>query len=325
MNEKLEIRSLDQAERMITSVSEEREQEVVLYQCVDSILKEGNTQVIGSADSFHNVAVACVKIAEDYLSACEIVEKGITIHPSNTDLLADAIKYGYKCGNRELCEKYLSVLNEIDKRCWTWRAFSFVIDYIVEFYVSDNGMTELLHTEEELDALVEQYKKRYPDNEDSYFSEYEIYNRFGDKERAFDVLKKAMENINFCPKCWLRYADEMVDLGLFSEAVKPVMKLCNASNASDSVNMSYVYYLRGICQIELLNVGSDNSEEDIFGEIEYDLEKVELVYKSFYKALQSKDIYGNVRDKCWTRIREWAIRTNTECPAYLESMVGCEQ
>ena len=324
MNEQIEIRSIEQAERIVTSITNLREQETILYQCVDSILNEENTEIAGSADSFHNFSITCVKISEDYLTAFEIVELGLKLHPSNTDLLGDAIKYGYKCGKREHCEKYIRSLNSIDKTVWTWRAFSFSIDYILEYYASDDGISNMEHSESELLALVKQYQERYPNIEDSYFSEFEIYNRLGKKEKAISVLKKAMDTVAVCPKCWLRYADEMVDSGNFSEAVKPIIKLCKAANAADSVNISYVYYLKGICQMELLSGISDVNEDDIFADIQYDIKKVEQIYMSFYISLKSEDLYGSLRKKCWARIKELSAKTNTNYPDYISQIADSD-
>lgn len=325
MNGKIEIRSIEQAEKIVTSITDRAEQEVVLYRCVDSILDEENTEIAGSADAFHNFSISCIKISTDYLTAFEIVELGLKLHPSNADLLSDAIKYGYKCGKREDCEEYIRILNSIDKTVWTWRAFSFSIDYILEYYASDAGISNMKDGENELLTLVKQYQERYPSIEDSYFSEFEIYNRLGKKEEALAVLKKAMSIVAICPKCWLRYADEMVDSGKFSEAVQPIIKLCKASSASDSVNIAYVYYLKGICQMELLNGATDANTEDIFADIQYDAKKVEQTYMSFYVSLKSDDLYGSLRKKCLTRIKELSAKTNTKCPDYIEQIIDMDK
>lgn len=319
MSKRIEIHSIEQAERIVAAIHDDVEQEEVLYKCIDSIFSE-TFETSGSADSFHNFSVSCAKIAEDYLTAFEVVELGLTLHPSNTDLLADAIKYGYKSGKRQQCENYLKILNGIDKKVWTWRAFSFVIDYMLECYASDNGISNAKKIEDEIELLVKQYQERYPNDEESYFSEFEIYNRLGLKEKAIHVLEKAMLNISVCPKCWLRYADEMIVLGKFESAVEPIMKLCNAATSSDSVNLSYVFYIKGICQIEFLNNVNDNIM-DIFAEIHYDLDKVEQIYRSFYHALRSSDIYGSLRNKCLARINELSCKTKTNLPEYLEELM----
>ena len=52
MNEKIEIRSIEQAEKIVTSIIDSAEQEAVLYQCVDSILDEENAEIGAQRDRY---------------------------------------------------------------------------------------------------------------------------------------------------------------------------------------------------------------------------------------------------------------------------------
>ena len=97
-----------------------------LFSCQDSLT--------GGADDFHNFTVSISKISNDNRSALQIAEEGLKLHGDNTDLLADAILYGRNCGEREECANWYNKLLTIDKTAWTWRAFSFSIDFLLDEY-----------------------------------------------------------------------------------------------------------------------------------------------------------------------------------------------
>ena len=51
----------------------------------------------GTADEFHNFTTELAR-AGYYGRACSVLEKGIEQYSMNTDLLADYLNYGIKCG-----------------------------------------------------------------------------------------------------------------------------------------------------------------------------------------------------------------------------------
>lgn len=315
MEGQINICSLERAETLVTSFSgDSSEQEQILYKCVDSIFEKKESEISGSADAFHNFAVSCIKIADDYLTAYDVIKLGLKLHPTNTDLLADAIKYGYNCTDIKKCEEYLRYLRTIDQRVWTWRAFSFTIDYLLDCYTSDNAEQNCISDVKE---LAEQYRKRYPHDEDSLYSKYEIHNRLGELTEAMDVLIEALESSDFCPKCWLKYADILVEEGKYTEATKPIIKLCRAPLTSDSVNWSYVNYLKGVCQMALLT----SEGESLFDEQQYEEDKVNQIYMSFYKALISTDTYGNLLKRIKKRIKALQADTGIPLPSVLERVL----
>ena len=66
-------------------------------------LRESDT-IYGDDDDFHNFAVTCSNTLDDNRAAYDIVYEGLKLYPTNTDLLADAIKYGYSCGEKDKCK-----------------------------------------------------------------------------------------------------------------------------------------------------------------------------------------------------------------------------
>ena len=86
------------------------------------------TEVYGTENEFHNLAVHLAKSNLEDL-ACRVLERGLKMH-KNVNLLADYLQYGLRCGYRDKCKEYYGILNRIPKRIWTWRGFSFSIEYL---------------------------------------------------------------------------------------------------------------------------------------------------------------------------------------------------
>lgn len=219
------------------------------YDIIDELLEENaNTIVSGDADDFHNLSVRFSR-QDDYETALEIVKKGLTVHKSNTDLLADAIKYGSACGDFEDCDMYYQRLNKISKRRWTWRAYSFIIDYLVDSLDRYEEISDEIFDEkkEQILCLVEEYQKNFYDMEDSWYSEFDVYWKLNERKKAKEILEEISKKEINCPKSWLRYSDILMDDGDLEKAENLLKRL--KKNDFDS---SYFYYLYGKCRFEKL-------------------------------------------------------------------------
>lgn len=212
------------------------------YDIVDELLEENeNTVVSGDADDFHNLSVRFSR-QDDNETALEIVKKGLTIHKANTDLLADAIRYGNSCGDFENCDAYYQRLNKISKRRWTWRAYSFIIDYLIDSLdryeeISDEVFDE---KKEQILNLVNKYKGQFGDMEDSWYSEFDVYWNLNERDKAKTILEEISKKDMKCPKSWLRYADILMDDGNLDKAESLLKRL-----KQDDFDSSYSYYLDG--------------------------------------------------------------------------------
>ena len=63
-------------------------------------------------------------------------------------MLADYLQNGLNCDRGKLCEEYFDRLMKIPMMRWTWRGFSFGIDYM-------KSLADNIETEEESDAVSE--------------------------------------------------------------------------------------------------------------------------------------------------------------------------
>ena len=304
--ESLIIKSIGTAEVLIANVESDdnlskNQKNTKAYDIVDAVFlaTERGEALSGSADDFHNFAVTLVRLSEDYETALEIIELGLQLHPSNTDLLSDAIRYGLNCGKQSVCEKRVVELNRLPKTLWTWRAFSFYIDYILAMLgnIVDATEYEVNKKADEAISLSKEYQQYFPQDEDSWYSEYLVYKAINDREKSMKLLKDIVEhNIEqapvLCPKSWLRYADENIEMGNAAEAEKYIEKLRKHPEASDTVNFSYVYYLDGLCQLK-----------EIINDDDFSQERVLKAYRSFRLGLKHKSLYSNNKIKIMDKIQ----------------------
>lgn len=274
-------------------------------------LMNASGPIIGEADDFHNFSVAVLKRFDDYRVAMDIVEMGLKAYPANTDLLADAIKYSTNCAQREAAGKYYQELSSISKAKWTWRSFSFSIDFLLGQYLEGknyslkNGPTEALD-------LVKEYKYYFPNREDPWKCEEDIYSKTNNIAKSIEVLREAISKHNLCPKCWLRYADLMVDRGDYTEAAIYIKKLATNPISAESVNMAYVFYLDGLCRMTAWQQTDEYQEE------EFDEKTVLAIYRRFRKAVNHSDCRHNLREKILNLAR--TIYHETGIPANIQGV-----
>lgn len=278
-----------------------------MYDIVESLLSEenkvnGEYSISGTANEFHNFSVSILKIANDYATSLEFIEIGLKIHTSNTDLLADAIRYGYNCGRYEDCQNWYISLQSISKKIWTWRAFSFCIDFLIKQMGNLQTDEEVSKKAAEIIQLANEYQSFYP-SDDSYYSESELYREINKQDEEINVLKKADENLNNCTSCWLRYADIMIDNGNYSEAEPIVKKLKRIPNSETSVNVSYVYYLDGLCKLYKMLEAEEFPEEEVY-----------KTYKAFKKALKHSSLRQRTKSDILSNIEQLEDESEIKCP-----------
>lgn len=128
----------------------------------NAVLSDDN--IIGDADDYHNFSVNYYRY-DDYMSAYNIVDKGLSLYPMDVDLLADAICYGMNC-NKD-CNDYYERIKQIPYSLWSWRAFCFVIDYLLQV----RTLNSINQYEENINTALEisrSFVQMMPDNSRSY-------------------------------------------------------------------------------------------------------------------------------------------------------------
>lgn len=229
------------------------------------------TEVYGTENEFHNLAVHLAKSNLEDL-ACKVLDRGLKMH-KNVDLLADYLQYGLRCGYKDKCKEYYGVLKRIPKRIWTWRGFSFSIEYLQ--YKLDNDAVsekEIDKIVKEIENIADEYIKRFPYSEDSYLVRARVYQTVKDNpDKELGILNECLENIKVCSRVALRCADIYFERGEYAKALERVQRaLADANRTQGSINEGYGYYLAGLCKISMLSKDKSKVEatdiEDIYAE-----------------------------------------------------------
>lgn len=264
---------------------------------------------LGSSSDFHNLCVECARKNREDIS-CRFLEKGLEKYPKSFDLLADYLQYGSEYGEAEKCKKCHESLMNIPKENWTWRAFYFLIEYLLE--EREKGADYLGYKEELLD-LADKFCRYIPDDENGYVVKASIYEKYNDKVSAIAVLEEAANNFAKAPKALLRLADGYFQQGRLKDALQAV-KRCERDSIElqVGVNQGYLYYLDGICQVSLLLKDMEENSE-------LDREAISCktlpIYESFRIAkLSIGEDASNMLAELKFMIKMVEIKTKTEYP-----------
>lgn len=284
----------------------------LVYRITEKVLK--SDKLVGSADDVHNYSVELARRGE-YVLAVQVLKKGLNTYPRNTDLLADILQYCCCCGEHAESAKYYFQLKAIPKFLWTWRAFSFSIDYIKDSLESsgdDYSEDDYNNKRKEMCDLANAYCQTFPYLEDSYVSLSDIYYLFGDKSKSQDILEEALSKLKVCPKCALKLADMFFERGEMVRALEIIKRgLLDANQVEDKINTGYLYLLSGLSKTSLLH--GKNFVED--------KKEIISIYEDFNIALEQ---IGHERFKKVIRNKIIVIRTKTniEVPDKYESLVS---
>lgn len=177
-------------------------------------------------------------------------------------------------------------------------------------YLLDNLGTITDLSEEGVESRIErildlskEYQDYFPDNEDSIYSEFEIYRTTNQMDKGLEILKAANEKSKPCPKCWFRYADMLVERNRIAEAKPLIKKLKSMAFEDIPVDFSYVSYLDGFCKMS-----------DLLAADEYTEDEVKKVYTLFRKALKYSSINQNIKRKISQQIERLEIESDIDCP-----------
>ena len=282
--------TIGEAERRIKEYSYE-ENEEALYELVEELLSQ--EKIIGSIDDFHNLAVDFSR-KDDYETACNILELGLKQFPKAVDLLADYLQNGINCDRAKFCGEYFDRLMNIPMMRWTWRGFSFSIDYMKSLADNIGTEEELIKWKKKMLSLADDYYKYFPYSEDSFLVKADIYRYFNDKEKEIEILGEALEKIKSCPKCSLRLADIFFDKGEYIQSLEYIEK-CKyvAVQTQDKINQGYVYYLSGLCKAAEMHRSLSYENEEMIKDIYSDFSIAEKLKMSFssYKKVMERQIY----------------------------------
>ena len=250
----------------------------------------------GHADDWHNLAVEIAR-SHYFDLACDILESGLNRFPNNPDLLGDYLQYGISCGRIEKCEQFYDWLDRMPRVKYTWRSFHFSAKWLTYLWEQNNDTDTLNMLTHRLLDVTQDYRRYFPNSEESYLCEADIYKLSKDFKKEMKALKMPLTRSMPAPKCALRLADYYFEAGDYIKAMEMIDRsLRDANQVQQAVNEAYLYYLSGLCKIALLTPESDDSAvESIYTDFEYSLQL--KITSTFHDSMSTK--VGILHKKYW--------------------------
>lgn len=253
----------------------------------------------GSADEFHNF---CVNYASrgDYESACDLLKVGLQQHPLSTDLLADYLQYGIKCGRDEDCSDFYNRLKGVPKERWTWRSFDFSIDYLKELTSALSNADAIEEKKEEMLELADEFQKQMPYDEQPFLAKAEIFEFFGLSSDVTAVLKEAVNNIKVSPKCCLKYSDLMLERGEYSEVIATTKRGIIASAQDQAtVNIGYLFYISALAKDAIIHEAEAYQDQsamlDVFTDYRIAEELLDASRLAYMKTIKTRTLILEIK------------------------------
>ena len=267
-------------------------------------------KLIGSNEDFHNIATAFAGSGQ-FKEACFVLEKGLELYPKETDLLADYLNYGVRAGELEKAGKYFDLLYEIPHERYTWRSFTFMVNYLIS--CNKTGIFGDKVNKENLkntcQKLVREYKSYFPDEEKAYIAEYSVKESMGAKiNDLLNVLKDGVSKVAVSPQCCLKIVDISLESGDYQSVLDYAQKgLSVSAQEQESVDSGYFYYAIALA----MDAKWRDVNDPEYKEPEYGKQIIKMYRMADLSLDENKKTYRKVIQK---RANMLAFEMNTELP-----------
>lgn len=196
------------------------------------------------ADQYHNAATEHARHGRNR-DAVKMCVRGLEKFPANVDLLADVIKYASDAGDMDTARRYFPQLMDIPREEFNWRAYTFLLDYLMQDMVVNKELCR---------ALVADYQRYLPFEEKAYVAESKLEEKLGNHDRSLEILENTIQKLPNAPQAALRLADKQFDRGRYEEVTQTVAYAFVASSESQpSINISYLVFLRVLAEDAVLH------------------------------------------------------------------------
>jgi len=273
MNDSKKIVSLVEWRDTINNLTDSKDAET-LKEYASKLLE--CEKITGTSDDYYDFALGLAKVG-DYDTACRIIEHGLRTYPHAVDLLAFYLYYGVDSDTyRDNCANHYNTLCEISKERWTWRSYSFSLNYLNALFETTVDVEKKTTIMERMNELIVMFRQKYPNNERVYIAEARLYST-SDPQQEFNILEKAVSDLSLCPRTAYRYSVLLIDQANGSDDYKKAftaLKKALKSTTDYDINYKNVYFLQGLCLAEILQENEDYKND----------ESVREIYKCFRMA-----------------------------------------
>lgn len=254
----------------------------------------------GNASEFHNASVELTRL-QMYSQAYQLLEVGTFRFPSDTDILGDLLLYGVKCQSLSDIIKHYEALEKINKSKWSWRAFHFSIEFLMELYKASSDVTEQEEISKKIENTLIEYQEHSKFFEDQSNREkcfnlkYEYYILLQKIDKALNALQEAVQEMpGKCPQCALQLADYYFEAGEYESVIAPATIAAMVIDVQHAIKYSYLYFILGASrEYKIRKEGIAFSEENI--RPIYRAYYASLVYTEQDDASRMKNIKNRIR------------------------------
>lgn len=222
-----------------------------------SKVADDKVQLIGDADSLHNLAVEYARMGI-FDAACMFLEKGLHTRKMgrNIDLLADYIKYTVSADESTLdkAQIYYEKLCSISRERWNWRAYEFSIDYLL--FCLDTGNEERESEEDIYQKIIKHandYRKHFEDHpkrDRAYYTLANVYSSRNEYKKMLNLLTKALQGKRRMPLCAMKLAEYYFKIGNYEKSTEYV-ELCKVMeiDVEQDMKFGYSYLISALCML----------------------------------------------------------------------------
>ena len=312
---KLYIPSVDQAAKMIVSAYSDENFER-LWDVKEYLENQTVSYTIsGDADEFHNAAVALARV-DFYDYAVALLEIGHARYRTNTDILGDILGYGIKCRTKDNLAQYYRTLSSIPYENWTWRAFTFAFDYLLDDLRNTVDKNKNAAIAKGIEVLLMEYKENASQFEDqsdrqkAYMAEYEYYMYRRDINQAMRALDECIELLpNKCSQCALKKADYFFEKGDYEKVIEPAKIAVQVRETQPSISLGYTYFI--------LALSLENTEKTKGGS--FDEKRIKPIYNAYNAAIihmepSRTNLLSQIKKNVSSLEYEFSIESNISFP-----------
>lgn len=246
------IHSVAEAEKLLSEwdPTDERTESLPTFILNSISTEEQSKHIFGDSSDYHNLASEFARKGL-YKHAETIAISGASKYYYNVDLLADIIKYGAQSQDWDASRKAYERLCKIDKKRWTWRCFTFSIDYFLDYLetvqecISDTDI-------QEVNQLIESYKVLK--DERAWVADADLLLSAGKRDDAINTLKTAISTVAVAPQCCLKLSDLLLEDGFYSEVIKyAAIGLRATAQEQPSASNAYLLYISALAKDALIH------------------------------------------------------------------------